>query len=210
MDPWTFLVSAVRGALFALAHLWGGSLGWGIVSLSVAVRLALLPLTLRLARRALRTQAAMQRLAPELKRVQERYRDQPEVMARETMALYRRHGVNLVDGKSLLGGLVQMPLVLALFGVVRQAAEVGGRFLWIPNLARPDFAIAAAASALTGLLVATGAHGNTARAGAIISAALTFWVASKMAAGVGLYWTAYGAAGLVQGVVVRREARRTG
>jgi YidC/Oxa1 family membrane protein insertase len=202
MDPWTLLVNALRGGLFALAHVWGGNLGWAIISLSVALRLALLPLTLRLARRALRTHAAIQRLQPELKRVQARYRDEPEALARETMALYRRHGVSVVDGKALLGGFVQLPLVLSLFSAVRQAAELGGRFLWIPSIARPDLAIAIAASSLTGLAVATSTQGTAARAAAVISMVFTFWVVSRIAAGVGLYWTAWGAVGLVQSVLV--------
>ena len=49
---WSSFVDLLRVVLFALAHVCGGSLGGGIVMLSLIVRLALLPLTLRVAMRA--------------------------------------------------------------------------------------------------------------------------------------------------------------
>src|SRR5205085_1221290 len=56
MPGWSLLVDPTRALLFALAHLTGGSLGAAILLLSALVRLALLPLGVRLALQARRTQ----------------------------------------------------------------------------------------------------------------------------------------------------------
>jgi hypothetical protein len=54
---WDSFVEILRATIFSVAHLCGGSLGGGIMLVSAGVRLALLPLTLRLARRAREQQA---------------------------------------------------------------------------------------------------------------------------------------------------------
>src|SRR2546430_4564966 len=86
------LADLFRAAIFAAAHVFAGSLGAGIVAVSLGVRLALLPLTIRLARRALAQQAILARLQPELQRLQARYGNDPAARWRRTQALYRRGG----------------------------------------------------------------------------------------------------------------------
>src|SRR5205823_10631565 len=100
-----------RAAIFAAAHVLGGSLGAGILAVSLGVRLALLPLTIRLAPRALAQQAILARLQPELRRLQERYRDEPAARLRRTQALYRRGAPRRFDPAGLRGGLVPLPLL---------------------------------------------------------------------------------------------------
>jgi len=69
MLDWSLVVDAVRALVFAVAHLFGNSVGSGILAVSVLVRLALLPLTLRAARRAMEHQARIGALKPELERL---------------------------------------------------------------------------------------------------------------------------------------------
>jgi len=73
MPLWAEFVDFVYAALFCLSTAFGGSMGLAIVVLSFAVRLALLPITLRLAYRALEMQAALEKIRPKLERISERY-----------------------------------------------------------------------------------------------------------------------------------------
>ena len=98
-----------------------GSSGWtwglSIVGLVVTIRVILIPLFVR----QIKAQRAMQLLAPDLKKVQEKYKgkkDQAsrEAMSRETMELYKKHKTNPFS--SCLPLLVQSPIFFALFRVL--------------------------------------------------------------------------------------------
>src|SRR5919107_3927868 len=106
---WSPFLDVLRAVLFAFAHVCGGSLGGGIVVLSLIVRLALLPLTYRLAVRTHEHQAALRRLKPQLDTLQQRYGTQPLRLAQETRALQARNGIGMAPKGTLLGALVQMP-----------------------------------------------------------------------------------------------------
>jgi membrane protein insertase Oxa1/YidC/SpoIIIJ len=70
---WTELVDLIYGGLVCVSTALGGSMGWAIAVVSLAVRLGLLPLTLRIAYRGLEMQARLRRLAPELARIRARH-----------------------------------------------------------------------------------------------------------------------------------------
>lgn len=98
-----------------------GSSGWtwalSIVGLVITIRVILIPLFMR----QIRSQRAMQLLAPDLKKIQAKYKgkkDQAsrEAMSRETMELYQKHKTNPFS--SCLPLLVQSPIFLALFRVL--------------------------------------------------------------------------------------------
>ena len=101
-----------------------------IVGLVVVVRAALIPLFVR----QIKSQRKMMEIAPELRKVQEKYKGKKdqlsrEAMSRETMALYKKHGTTPVS--SCLPLLVQMPIFFALFSVLNDvskhaAAGIGG------------------------------------------------------------------------------------
>jgi len=94
-----------------------------IVLFTVAVRLILMPLSLR----GLRGQAAAARLAPQLQDLQKRYAKQPERLQREMTALYRREGTSMLAG--LTPFLLQWPLVSVVYLLFR-SAQVAGK----PNM----------------------------------------------------------------------------
>lgn len=109
-----------------------------IIGLVIVVRSALIPLFVR----QIKSQRKMMEIAPELRKVQEKYkgkRDQlsREAMSRETMALYKKHGTTPVS--SCLPLLVQMPIFFALFSVLNDVsrhaqAGTGGVGLLSPEL----------------------------------------------------------------------------
>jgi len=79
----------------------------------------------------------MQAVAPLLKQVQERYKNEPERLQREMMKLYKEHNVNPFGG--CLPMLLPMPVLFALFFVFANTIEFRGvAFLWLPDLSRPD------------------------------------------------------------------------
>jgi len=206
MLVWDQWVDLLRAAIFAYSQACGGNLGIGIVAVTLVVRMAMFPLTLRLARISAAHQELMRELKPKLDRIRKRFKTKPERMAQETQRLLEREGVSPLPMKSCLGTLIQMPILLALFTAVRSCLGAGGRFLWIRNIARPDFVLTVAVTALTSATVAIGADstGQNRALMVAIPTVITFVVLLKMSAGIGLYWGVSSAVSLLQALLVRR------
>ena len=94
MDMWNDAVEVVRAAMFLYAQATGGSLGMGIVVVSLAIRMIMLPLTLRVARLTAAHQAVLRKLQPELEAIRARYRSDPERVMQETRRLFAREGAD--------------------------------------------------------------------------------------------------------------------
>ncbi|MQA99569.1 MAG: membrane protein insertase YidC [Actinobacteria bacterium] len=88
--------------------------GLAIIVLTLLVRIVLLPLTIR----QTRSMREMQMIQPEIKRIQTKYKGNRQKMNEEMMGLYKEHGVNPLGG--CLPLLLQMPVFIALFNVLRQ------------------------------------------------------------------------------------------
>ncbi|HYM57804.1 MAG TPA: YidC/Oxa1 family membrane protein insertase [Solirubrobacteraceae bacterium] len=88
-----------------------GGLGWGasIVALTILVRAVLLPLTYKSSKGMIR----LQQLAPEMKGLQAKYKDDPQRLQQETMKFYKENQVN--PFASCLPMIAQLPVFLALF-----------------------------------------------------------------------------------------------
>ena len=107
--------------------------GWVLIIFGVLVRLLLWPLN----QRAMESSIRMQAVAPLLKQIQDRYKNEPERLQREMMKLYKEHNVNPFGG--CLPMLLPMPVLFALFFVFANTIEFRGvAFLWLPDLSRPD------------------------------------------------------------------------
>ena len=106
----TGILTPVLGGLAAVA---------AIVAFTMAVRLLLMPLSLR----ALRGQAVQARLAPQLVALRQRYGKQPERLQREMAALYRREGTGMFAGFAPL--LLQWPFLSVMYLLFR-SPTVGG------------------------------------------------------------------------------------
>ena len=146
---WAAFVELLRAGIFSAAHVCGGSLGGGILLASALVRLALLPLTLRLARRAREQQVKLAALQPEIEALQRRYANDALSLFRETRSLHAKHGIKLVTPSSVVGMAVQFPVLGGLFAAVRNGLGAKVRFLWVADLARPDGALLLVIAALT-------------------------------------------------------------
>ena len=210
MMIWAEFVDLIHAGLVCVSTALGGSMGWAIAVVSLVVRVVLLPLTLRLAYRGLETQAAMKRLEPELKRVRAKYKKDQRRVLEETARLYRKHGVRLADGRSLLGTIVQLPIFIGLFGAIRRGLGDGGCFLWVKNIAAPDLPLAAICAGVTALSasLAPGLSASQRAPMVLLPALLTLFFLSRLAAGLSVYALAQGLVGLGQAVLVRRRARQ--
>lgn len=153
MDIWSGWLDSIGSIVATLAADAGLGLGLAIVVATVLLRVALLPVAWPVAYRACIRQKKLAKLQPELRALQERFRGEPEVYVRKLTELYKANQLTMVDGKALLGSLAQLPLFLGMFQVLRNAGD-GVRFLWIPNLLRPDIALAALAGLTTALMMA--------------------------------------------------------
>jgi YidC/Oxa1 family membrane protein insertase len=205
---WSSFVDLLRVVLFAFAHVCGGSLGGGIVMLSLIVRLALLPLTLRLALRTREHQEAVRRLAPELEKLRKRHRNDPARLAQATRELYAANGIGLAPKGSVLGAAIQMPIGAGVYQTIAASARGASRFLWIGDLSKPDVLVASVAAGLAGAGVAIAPSVGSSRTAATLAAALTFVLAWRLSAGVGLYWVASNVVGVVQSLLLRRRVAR--
>lgn len=113
---WESLLEAL-GSLLAFFYGWVHSYGIAIILVTVVVRLALFPLTAKQAR----SMAAMQKVQPEIKRIQTKHKEDPQKRNEETMKIYKEHGINPLAG--CLPLVAQMPIFFALFAVLRKAYQ---------------------------------------------------------------------------------------
>jgi YidC/Oxa1 family membrane protein insertase len=130
----------VSRPLVLLLHFFYGivaNYGLAIILLTVVVRACMLPLGIKQAQSA----AKMQELQPEIRRINEKYKNNPEARMRATRELFQKHNYNPFGGCLLL--FIQLPIFLGLYRALmidvelRQAPLVPG-LSWCGNLAAPD------------------------------------------------------------------------
>ena len=112
---------------------WIPNYGVAIILLTILVRLVFWPLT----HKSTVGMKKLQEIQPLMKEIQAKFKDNPQRMQQETWALYREHKVNPMS--SCLPMLIQIPVFIALFNVLRSAVELRyAPFLWISDLSEPE------------------------------------------------------------------------
>jgi YidC/Oxa1 family membrane protein insertase len=107
--------------------------GWAIVLITVALRLAFWPLTAA----STRSMKKMQALQPQVKAIQEKYKEDPMKAQKKQMELWKENKVNPMGG--CLPMVIQMPVFFGFYGMLRTAIELrGAHFLWVADLSKPD------------------------------------------------------------------------
>lgn len=193
--------------------------GWGlsIVFLTITVRAATLPLSLT----GIRSMRRMQLVAPELKAIQGKYKDDRERQQREMLALYKRHGVNPLA--SCFPFLLQIPFFIAVYDLlrsttfendVRSVPGTGEGFLFVKSiLEKPEGAemwiliVLFIVTTVLTFLYTTATTQTTSGAQRYIFLALPLLFAPIIAsqpAGLGVYWITTNIWSLGQQVVVQR------
>jgi YidC/Oxa1 family membrane protein insertase len=200
----------LASAMSGLAVLFDGNMGWAILVLALAVRVALLPLSLHLARRMRSNQEIVASLEPQVAAIRERLADKPGEMFATISTLYKANGAHLVDPSSLLGALLQIPVFGLLYKAIANASSGAGPFLWMRSLATPDAALTAIVLVLTALSAwyMPSAAPDKALLMVLIQVVVTAFILWKLAAGVGLYWAASSFVSGLQACVLRFDRRR--
>ncbi|MCU1293463.1 MAG: protein translocase subunit yidC [Bryobacterales bacterium] len=118
---------------------WTNNYGWGIVVVTLIINIALFPLRLT----SLKSARKMQRLQPQIKAINDRYKNvklndpRKAEQNQEVMALYKQEGVNPVGG--CLPMLIQMPFLYAFYRVLSIAIELRhAPWLWVTDLSAPE------------------------------------------------------------------------
>jgi YidC/Oxa1 family membrane protein insertase len=130
----TNFMHAILGYLYAII----GSYGLCIILLTVMVRGMMFPLSRKQALMSMR----MQQLQPELKKIQEKYKDDSQARGLAQMELYRKHGINPLGSCWVI--MLQMPIFMGLYFALQESTHFRlAEFwpTWIPNLAAPDMLI---------------------------------------------------------------------
>ena len=133
---WFIIQPFSRGILWLLKFLHSFGLNYGVILILFAflVRIVTGPLT----KKSFESTQKMQAVQPKLKKIQDKYKSDPQKLNTEMVRLYRDNNVNPVGG--CIPMLLQMPLLFSLFLVFRSTIEFRGApfFGWIKDLSLPD------------------------------------------------------------------------
>ena len=109
-----------------------GNFGVSIIIVTILIKIALLPLTLKQDK----SMKEMKKIQPELEKLKEKYANDKQMLNIKTIELYKEHKVNPAGG--CLPLLIQFPILIALFGVLRNGIiPKDSSFLWL-KLSVPD------------------------------------------------------------------------
>ena len=108
--------------------------GLAIILLALLVRVVLHPLNAA----SMKSMRGLQKVQPEIERLKEKYKSDPQAMNAAMMALYKEHKVNPAGG--CLPMLIQMPVFIALYNVLANSIELrqASFIAWISDLSAPD------------------------------------------------------------------------
>ncbi len=188
-----------------------GNWGWAIIIQTVIITLVLLPLRIS----GMKSSLKMQKAAPQIKAIQEKYkkysmRDPRRAqMNQEVAALYKKEGVNPVGG--CLPLVLQMPFLIAYYAMLGAAIELRhAHWLWVRDLSSPDpWHILPILVILGTLLVqrmtpAAGMDPAQQKMMNLMMPLMLGVISWNLAAGLCLYWAFSNLIAIVQQVVMNR------
>lgn len=215
----------------------GHNLGVAILVVTIIVRLILLPFSLHQARHASRQQKKMAELKTELKKINERFKNDSAARSQATLALYRQAGINPAAG--CLPLIIQLPILIALYRVflsgigpttahylysfVHLPVNLSSMFLGI-NLTTPNLWLALLAGGAQFFQMRTmqpasatpGADEKSAqmmasmqRNMAFIFPVMTVFITLRLPAALALYWVATTLFALAQQYILKRTLHVT-
>jgi YidC/Oxa1 family membrane protein insertase len=187
--------------------------GWAILLQTVIINVALLPLRLT----QMKSMLKMQRVAPQIKAIQEKYkkyslRDPKKAeMNQEISALYKKEGVNPAGG--CLPMLIQMPFLFAYYRMLGVAMDLRhAPWLWVRDLSAPDpyyilpIAIVVTMFFMQRMTPQAGMDPAQQKMMNFMMPAVLGYISVNLAAGLCLYWSVGNLIGIVQQAVMNRTA----
>jgi YidC/Oxa1 family membrane protein insertase len=129
----SFFAKLLLSGMNWLHDITGMSYGWAIVTITLLMRAIFWPLSAA----SMRSAKKMQALAPEIKVLKDRYKDDPQKFTQKQMELWKKNKVNPMSG--CLPMLAQTPVFFGFVAMVRCAIELrGAHWLWVADLTKPD------------------------------------------------------------------------
>lgn len=195
------IIYQTMGKLLYSVYLVTKNYGLAIILFTIIIKIALLPLTLK----QTTSMKKMNELQPQLKALQDKYKNNKEKLNEKMLALYKEHNYNPASG--CLPLLLQFPILIGLFRVLQDPKlyvfpaeiyeSVVQNFLWLPNLGNPDPyyilpVLAAATTYLSTKMVSAnnpaGDGNQTQKTMNMIMPLMIGWISIKFPAGLALYW----------------------
>ena len=208
-SPIEYLLTTILNYLYQLTEMAGfGSYGLAIIILTVLMKILLYPLTVK----QLQSMKAMQEIQPKMQRLQEKYKDNPQLLQQKMMKLYQDAGVNPAAG--CLPMLAQMPILMAMYYTLFNF-DYGGvapSFLWLPSLSEtdPTYILPLISALSTYVLQKISAvsmpnSGQQTKIFMIIMPIFIGWISLNFPAGLVLYWITMNAVQMIQQFWVYRN-----
>ncbi|MEX2403785.1 MAG: membrane protein insertase YidC [Balneolales bacterium] len=198
-----------------------GNIGVVIILFAFAVKLVLYPLT----KKSFESMAAMKELQPEMKTIQEKYKDDPQKQQQATMKLFKTAKVNPLG--SCLPNLLQMPILITFWRFFQNSIEIRQEsFLWAADLSSPDvilnlpFTIPFLGDALAGfvilmsisMMVQMQVSGQSSATGnpsmKMLQYVLPFmmlFIFNSLSAGLSLYYLVYNTLSIGQQMLINKQ-----
>lgn len=174
--------------LDTFAEWFGGEYGLSILLLTIIVRTLILPLMIK----QYKNTRAMQALQPEMKKIREKFKDDPRKQQEEMMKLYQANQVNPLAG--CLPLLIQMPIFIALYNAIYMNKLIGEHtFLWLQLGSKDPYYILPIVAAITTYIQSKMMASQQPQMGAmkglmLIFPVLIFVMAINFPAALPLYW----------------------
>ena len=120
--------------ILAFLHTYIGNWGWSIVALTILIRIIMYPLTYK----GMVSMNKIKELAPKVKEIQEKHKDDKQRSSAAMMELYKKHGANPMGG--CLPFILQIPIFFAIYRTLLNAIELKGSewIFWINDLSVQD------------------------------------------------------------------------
>ncbi|CAM4304761.1 YidC/Oxa1 family membrane protein insertase [Paenibacillus tarimensis] len=172
--------------LDTFAEWFTGSYGLSILLLTIIVRTLILPLTLK----QYRSSKAMQAIQPEMQKIRQKFKDNPQKQQEETMKLFQQHQINPLAG--CLPLLIQMPIFIALYNAIYWNPDIRTHeFLWLQLGEKDPYYILPIIAAITTFIqskMMPQQPNNPMQAILLIFPVLIFVMAMSFPAALPLYW----------------------
>lgn len=179
--------------------------GWAIILLTVLIKILLFPTSIS----QIRSMEGMKKLQPLLKKIQEKYKNDPQELQKKTMELYKAHNVNPFGG--CLPMLIQLPFLIGLFRMLNTPEQYGidmtnAVFLGMNLLNSGYIPLGIISGATTFIQQKMTSPAGTDSQSAMMYVMPFFigWLTISLKAGVGLYWVASTFLGIAQQWVINR------
>lgn len=194
------IIYNVLGSILKVIFEVVGNYGLAIVIFTIFAKTVLLPLTIK----QTKSSKAMQDMQPRITEIQEKYKNKPEKQQQEILKLYQESNFNPMAG--CLPMLIQMPIIIGLFSVLREPVKYGvfasaeafaaadQGFLWLSSLTQTNNISMALLSGISAyfmqkVMTPPDQQQGPMKTMTYMMTAMSFFWGFTFPAGLALYWT---------------------